>query len=162
MSRLELLRAEIEFLERMHALGGKVGAQDEAEAANSRTGLAIGDSFDALWDRYNKLPELAPPAGTADKGTLSQRRSLLKRAFLLYTPQTAMGWVFHTLFYMFVILFAFVLSGAVALAAGGYWVGAAQVMGFYGIPFGIALFIFQRRARQDATRSAPQPEVPNP
>jgi hypothetical protein len=46
MTRLNQLQAELEFLERLHALEGKVSAQDET--AKPPTHLAIGDSLERV------------------------------------------------------------------------------------------------------------------
>ena len=88
MTRLNQLRAELEFLERLHALEGKVGAQNEA--AKPRNDLAIGDSLNRLWDQYNKLSALAPSTVVGDKQPSSQL-PFLRRTFLLYTPHTTSG-----------------------------------------------------------------------
>ena len=157
-TRLNQLQAELEFLERLHALEGKVGAQDETAAP--RTGLAIGDSLSNLWDQYNKLSELASSAVGGDKAPSSQR-SLLRRAFLLYTPHATSGWVWHTLFY----ILSFTCVGW--LIAGVYYaivlgkpsqIGAGAAAALF---FGIPLLIIQRLARRNAVRSAAQSEVPN-
>jgi hypothetical protein len=159
MTRLNQLQAELEFLERLHALEGKVGAQDET--AKPPTHLAIGDSLSKLWDQYNKLSELTPSTVVGDKDPTSQQRPLLRRAFLLYTPHTTSGWILHTLFYMLAILLGFVLFDGVVLATQGFLGGSVTFILFYGIPLGIALFFIQRGARRNAVRSAAQPEVPN-
>jgi len=155
MTRLNQLRAELEFLERLHALEGKVGAQDEA--AKSRNDLAIGDSLSNLWDQYNKLSALAPSTVVGDKQPSSQL-PFLRRTFLLYTPHTTSGWILHTLFYMFGIFFVFVVFITVALAVE---VGMGAFLTstiIYVIPVGFVLLICQRRARRNATHIAAQPE----
>jgi hypothetical protein len=129
-------------------------------ATKPRNDLAIGDSLNNLWDQYKKLSELAPSTVFGDKKPSSQR-SLLRRAFLLYTPHTTSGWILHTLFYMLAIIFGFLLLIGVGLAMGGFWDPALGIMAVYGPPLGIALFILQRRARGNAARAVTQPEVPN-
>ena len=155
MTRLNQLQAELEFLERLHALEGKVGAQDEA--AKPRNDLAIGDSLSNLWDQYNKLSALAPSTVVGDNEPSSQR-SFLRRTFLLYTPHTTSGWISHTLFYFFAILLMFVFIAAVAFAVQGIWAGFGAFIGFYGIPLGFLVLIAQRRARRNAAHKATQSE----
>ena len=160
MTRLNQLQAELEFLERLHALDGKVGAQDET--AKLPTHLAIGDSLSNLWDRYNKLSELAPSAVAGNEQAPSQQLSFLRRAFLLYNPHTVLGWILHTLFYTGAILFVwFLFAGIVLVLTPGIGMQGLLGAGIIALPLGIALFIIQRRARRNAVRSAAQPEVPN-
>jgi hypothetical protein len=160
MTRLNQLQAELDFLERLHALEGKVGAQDET--AEPRTDLAIGDSLSNLWDQYNMLSELAPSAVAGDEQTPSQQLSFLRRAFLLYNPHTVVGWILHTLFYTGGILFVwFLFAGFILVTAPGIGMRGLLEAGIFALPLGIALFIIQRRARRNAVRSAAQPEVPN-
>ena len=159
MTRLDHLRAELELLERLHTLKGKISATDEA--AKSRTDLAISDALSNLWDQYNKLSELEPSTVVGGKEPSSQQLSFLRRTFLLYRPNTTSGWISHTLFYMFAILFVFMVILAVALVVEVGMSAFLTVLFIYVIPVGFVLLIAQRRARRNAARPEAQPEEPN-
>jgi hypothetical protein len=157
--RLNQLQAELELLERLHALQGKVGAP--GEAANPQTNLVISDSLRKVLDQYNKLSEIAPSAVGGRKQPSARQLSFLRRAFLLYSPQTTSGWVLHTLFYSFALVYvsAAMISASAALqyhefAMFGGWVIIA-------IPLAIPLLIIQRLARRNAVRKVAQSEEPN-
>jgi hypothetical protein len=70
--RLNQLQAELELLERLHALQGKVGAP--GEAATPPTNLVISDSLRKVLDQYNKLSEIAPSAVGGRKQPSACRR----------------------------------------------------------------------------------------
>ena len=157
--RLNQLQAELELLERLHALQGKVGAP--GEAANPQTNLVISDSLRKVLDQYNKLSEIAPSAAGGRKQPSARQLSFLRRAFLLYSPQTTSGWVLHTLFYSFALVYvsATMISALAAFqyhefAMFGGWVIIA-------IPLAIPLLIIQRLARRNAVRKIAQSEEPN-
>jgi hypothetical protein len=159
MTRLNHLRAELELLERLHTLQGKVSATDEA--AKPRTNLAISDALSNLWDQYNKLSEIAPSAVVGGKEPSSQQLSFLRRMFLLYTPHTSSGWILHTLFYMFAIFFVLVVFLTVGLAVEVGMGAFLTSMIVYVIPASFLLLITQRRARRNAAHNAAQPEEPD-
>jgi len=159
MTRLNHLRAELELLERLHTLQGKIPAEDKA--AEPRTNLAISDALSNLWDQYNKLSEIAPSTVVGGKEPSAQQLSFLRRTFLLYTPHTTSGWILHTLFYMFAIFFVFVVFITVALAVEVGMGGFLTSMIIYVIPVGFLLFITQRRARRNAAQIAAQSEDPD-
>jgi hypothetical protein len=153
--RLNQLQAELELLERLHALQGKVGAP--GEAANPQTNLEINDSLRKLLDQYNKLSEIAPSAVGGRKQPSARQLSFLRRAFLLYRPHTISGWILHTLFYIFAIIIASTFLTIVAAPLTfnidphhrlEYLPGWA----FYAIPGGIVLLIIQRRAQRNAAQ----------
>jgi hypothetical protein len=151
------LRAELELLERLHTLQGKVTAGDEA--AEPQTNLVVSDALSNLWDQYNKLSALAPSPVVGGKEEPSSRQlSFLRRTFLLYTPHTTSGWISHTLFYMFAIFFVFVVFITVALAVEVGMGAFLTSMIIYVVPVGFVLLISQRRARRNAARIAAQPE----
>src|SRR5215204_4388954 len=102
MTRLNHLRAELELLERLHTLEGKVSATDEA--AKPRTSLVISDALSNLWDQYNQLSEIAPSTVVGGKEPSPRQLSFLRRVFLLYNPRTTLGWILHTLFYTCAII----------------------------------------------------------
>src|SRR5215204_1531552 len=139
MTRLNQLRAELELLERLHTLEGKVSAQDEA--AKPRTNLVISEALSKLLDQYNKLSEIAPSTVAAGKEHSSRQLSFLRSAFLLYNPHTTSGWILHTLFYMCAIISVwFVFIGLIYLSASGGMVGLLGAV-LFDIPLGIALLI---------------------
>src|SRR5215204_3725454 len=123
MTRLNQLRAELELLERLHTLEGKVSAQDEA--AKPRTNLVISEALSKLLDQYNKLSEIAPSTVVGGKEHSSRQLSFLRRAFLLYNPHTTSGWILHTLFYMCAIIFVLwtLLDLSTSILLGGPYGG---------------------------------------
>ena len=153
MTRLNQLRAELELLERLHTLEGKISAGDEA--AKPQTNLVISDSLTKLLDQYNKLSEIAPSGVVGAKAPSPRQLSFLRRAFLLYNPRTPSGWVWHTLFYMVAIIF--VTLFLLTLIAFSKPIQGLVVAVIFDIPFGIALLIIQRFAE----RNAAQLEEPN-
>jgi hypothetical protein len=160
MTRLNHLRAELELLERIHTLQGQVGARDEA--AKPQTKLVVSDRLSNLLDQYKKLSEIAPSTIVGGKQPSPQQLSFFRRAFLLYNPRTTSGWILHTLFYMFSIIFWFMFL--VGVFAIGWEFGIDDFFLFAGvflIPIGIALLIIQRFARRNAARNATQLEEPN-
>src|SRR5215211_5140234 len=58
MTRLNQLRAELELLEHLHTLQGKVGTTDEA--AKPQTNQVISDTLSKILEQYNNLSEIAP------------------------------------------------------------------------------------------------------
>jgi hypothetical protein len=160
MSRLNQLQAELELLEHLHTLQGKVGTTDEV--AKPQTNQVISDTLSKILEQYNNLSEIAPSRVVGGKPPSRRQLSFFRRAFLLYNPHTISGWILHTLFYMIATIFVFyfisqlfgffypVSIGTKLLYLGGYVVG-----------FGIPLLILQRLARRNAARNAAQLEEPN-
>ncbi len=146
--RLNQLQAELELLERLHALQGKVGAP--GESTKPQTNLVISDSLGKLLDQYNKLSEIAPSAIGGRKQPSARQLSFLRRAFLLYSPQTTSGWVLHTLFYVW----GFVFVGATLMLPIIFGDLVSIVVGFIfeAAIFGIPLLIIQRFARRNAVQ----------
>jgi hypothetical protein len=159
MTRLNHLRAELELLERLHTLQGKVSATDEA--AKPQTNLVISAALSTIWDQYNKLSEIAPSPVVGGKQPSAQQISFLRRTFLLYTPHTTSGWIWHTLFYMLAIIFGFMVFFAVAIGVEAGMGAFFTFMFVYGTPVGIALLIIQRRARRTAAHNAAQSKEPD-
>ena len=156
MYRLNQLQAELELLERLHALQGKVSATDEA--AKPRTNLVINDALGKLLAQYNKLSEIAPSAAVGGKQPPARQLSFLRRAFLLYNPQTISGWVLHTLFYVWG--FAFV---GMTLMLPFIFADLRSIVSVFIVTvviFGVPLLIIQRSARRNAARNAAQLEEP--
>jgi hypothetical protein len=116
MTRLSHLRAELELLERLNTLQGEVSAGDEA--AKRELDLTINNALGYVLGQYNALSELAPskiapsstksaPSTVGDGETVGdseqpspRQLSFLRRALLLYDPDTALGWILHTVFYV--------------------------------------------------------------
>jgi len=154
--RLNQLQAELELLERLHALQGKVSATDEA--AKPRTNLVINDALGKLLAQYNKLSKIAPSAAVGGKQPPARQLSFLRRAFLLYNPQTISGWVLHTLFYVWG--FAFV---GMTLMLPIIFADLRSIVSVFIVTvviFGVPLLIIQRFARRNAARNAAQLEEP--
>jgi hypothetical protein len=156
--RLNQLQAELELLERLHALQAEVGASDEA--TKPEADLVISDSVRKLLEQYNELSELTPSAA-GSKQPPPEQHSFLRRAFLMYNPHTTSGWLWHTLFYIFASILVFLLFGEVSVLFGVGWTDFLLGMLIFVLPVSIALLIFQRLARHHAVRSATQLEEPN-
>jgi hypothetical protein len=105
MSRLNQLQAELELLEHLHTLQGKVGTTDEA--AKPQTNQVISDTLSKILEQYNNLSEIAPSRVVGGKPPSRRQLSFFRRAFLLYNPHTIFGWTLHTLFYMIATIFVF-------------------------------------------------------
>jgi hypothetical protein len=168
MTRLSHLRAELELLERLKTLQGEVSAGDEA--ANRELDRTINNSLSYVMGQYNALSEIAPskiapsstksvPSTVGDGEQPSPRqlsflRSFLRRALLLYDPNTALGWILHTVFY--IVAFIFVTWSLMAIAFGsGTFSTQFGTWAFLATPIGIVLLIVRHFARRHA---APQLE----
>ena len=157
--RLNQLQAELELLERLHALQAEVSAPDEA--TKPQTDLVISDSVRKLLEQYNELSEITPSAAAGSKQPSPEQHSFLRRAFLMYNPHTTSGWLWHTLFYIFASILVFLLFGEVSVLFGVGWTSFLLGMLIFVLPVSIALLIFQRQARHHAVRSATRLEEPN-
>ncbi len=153
-TRINNLRAELEFLVQLNELHEKVGATDET--AKSQTNLVISDSLDKLLNQYNRLSHLPPSAAAGGEQSSPRQLSFFRRAFLLYVPQTSSGWVLHTLFY--VVAFYIVSLSLIAILF--FDLGDILETGLFVIPLSVALLILQRFARRNATHNATQFEAP--
>jgi hypothetical protein len=159
MTRLNHLRAELELLEHMHTLQGKVGAPDEV--AKSQTNDVISDSLSRVLEQYNNLAEIAPSTVVGGKPSSPRELSFLRRVFLLYNPRTLLGWIFHTLFYISTMIFG--LDGLLDLSilfqrgVGEFLSEVASNV----LVFGLLSLIFQRLARRNASRNVARLEEPN-
>jgi hypothetical protein len=148
MTRLKHLLAELELLERLHTLQGKVAATDEA--AKARTDLVISDELSNLVNRYVQLSEITP-------SSTSGELSILRRALLMYKAETTSGQILHTLFHMLaslVIIVPYLLLPSIV--SGAFGVDDILLLTFlFFIPSGIVLLIIHRLARRhDASHPA--------
>jgi hypothetical protein len=159
MTRLNHLRAELELLEHMHTLQGKVGAPDEV--AKSQTNDVISDSLSRVLEQYNNLAEIAPSTVFGGKPSSPRELSFLRRVFLLYNPRSLLGWIFHTLFYMSTMIFGLdLLLDLPLLFQRGIEEFLSEVASNVFV-FGLLSLIFQRLARRNASRNGAQLEEPN-
>ena len=148
VTRINTLRAELEFLVQLNALQEKVGATDET--AKSQTNRVISDSLGKLLDQYNKLSHIPSAAAAGGEQSSPRQLSFFRRAFLLYEPQTNSGWVLHTLFYVF----AFYVVSLSLIAILFFDLVNILEAGLFVIPLGVALLILQRFARRNADRKS--------
>src|SRR5215212_4409792 len=145
-SRLNTLLAELEFLERASALQEKDRAGDEPGQLQGT--LRVENAIRDLLDRYNELPKTvpsvtAPSTGGAEQPSVEEL-SFFKRMLLLYTPDTKLGWVWHSLFYVFLLAtLAFVVPDLLRLQFSGLFGGFV----LYFAP----MLLFQRLARREVT-----------
>jgi hypothetical protein len=159
MTRLNHLRAELELLEHMHTLQGKVDAPDDV--AKPQTNAVISDSLSRVLEQYNNLAEIAPSTVVGGKPPSPRELSFLRRVFLLYNPRTLLGWIFHTLFYISTMIFG--LDGLLDLSilfqrgVGEFLSEVASNV----LVFGLLSLIFQRLARRNASRNVARLEEPN-
>jgi len=153
MTRLKHLLAEVELLERLHALQGKVAATDET--AKARTDLVISDELSKLVNRYVQLSEITP---SATSGELS----ILRRALLMYKADTTSGQILHTLFHVLaslVIIVPYLLLPSII--SGAFGVDDILLLTFlFLIPSGIVLLIIHRVARRHDARPPARLEKP--
>jgi hypothetical protein len=160
MTRLTHLRAELELLERLNTLEGQVSAGDEA--AKRELDLTINNALSYVMGQYNALSEIAPskiaPSTKSAPSTVvggkqpsPRQLSFLRRALLLYDPNTALGWVLHTVFYVlsFFVVGFFLFGVAVPPYHVDYFLGWLVIS----TPIGIALVIIQRLARRHTAHS---------
>jgi hypothetical protein len=139
-ARLNNLRSELEFLERLNTLHAQIGASNED--AQRQVNSVISSAVSKLLDQYSALSEPARP-GAAGEQPFEEKPSFVKRMFLLYTPHTSAGWFFHTVFY--VVGFIFLAMFLIELAIPDGRVKAALAVGIF---FGIPLVLLQRLARR--------------
>jgi hypothetical protein len=163
MTRLNHLRAELELLERLDALQGRVSSGDEA--AVGELNLTINKALSKLMGQYDILSEITPSAAVTRKKPSAPQLSFFKRALLLYSPHTISGWMLHTLFYILIIIFVnfyfLAVIGQLLTQGLSGVVDTSITMLFLGLPVGIVLLILQRLARRNALRHAGQLEELN-
>jgi hypothetical protein len=151
MARLNQLRAELELLERLHTLQGEVTTTDEA--AKPQTNVVIRDSLSKVLEQYNQLSEIPISAVAGGKPPSTQQLSFLRRAFLLYNPHMASGWIMHTLFYMIAFVLVFVSIGEIFVGILNGDTGAGlQYAALAVVVLGIPMLIIQRLARRNAAQ----------
>jgi hypothetical protein len=155
LTRLNHLRAELELLERLSTLQGRVSVGDEA--AKHQIDVTIDNALGNVMGQYNRLSEIAPskvaPATVGGaKQPAPRQLSFLRRALLLYDPNTALGWLLHTVFYVVGIIFLVFLP---LLFLPPYDPIGLLFSAFFATPFLAVLLIIQRLARR---RAAPQLE----
>jgi hypothetical protein len=167
MTRLSHLRAELELLERLNTLQGAVSAGDEA--AKRKLDLTISNALSYVMGQYNALAEIAPSKiassstesapSTAGGGEQPPPRQLsfLRRMLLLYDPDTALGWILHTVFYIvafFFVAWELMLIGFGGPGEEGFFVATVGSA----ILFGIVLLPIRLLARRARRHAAPQLE----
>jgi len=150
-TRLNHLRAELEFLERLNTLHAQFGAGDED--AQRRVNTRISSAVSNLLDQYSTLVETERTAVVGRKPPYHPKPSFFRRAFLLYSPNTAVGWVLHTFFYMFGLVFVtWSLFALVGGSSGGYDALDLAVWALLATPLIIVLLIVRRLARRNAAQ----------
>ena len=149
--RLNHLRAELEFLERLHTLHAQLGAANED--AQGQIKSMVSSSVIKLLNQYSTLPETARPAVAGGKPPSRQELSLLRRMFLLYSPNTVSGWILHTLFYVVgLILVTACLSFLFLTAIGDYASGDIAILVISLVIYGLPLLLIHRLARRNAAK----------
>lgn len=88
-ARLNRLRAELEFLERLNTLYAQLGASNEG--AQREVNSVISSAVSNLLDQYRTLPEPAYPATASGKQSPQEELSFVRRMFLVYRPDTVAG-----------------------------------------------------------------------
>jgi hypothetical protein len=170
--RLDNLRAELEFLERLSAFQGKIG--DGENPIQSETKLRVENAVSDLLDQYSALPKDIPSAPAVPSRPSTEQpsterpsaerpppppveqHSLFRRVFLLYQPETPLGWVWHTLFYILMSIFLTLLISDFFNPTYDPETGANEFWYLlFGLAFleGIPLLVLQRLARYEARKS---------
>jgi hypothetical protein len=154
MTRLSHLRAELELLERLNTLQGAVSAGDEA--AKRKLDLTISNALSYVLGQYNALAEIAPSkiapsTVVAGKQRSPREISFLRRAFLLYDPDSALGWILHTFFYVVGII-SLMLLLITWSPPFDPWAAAGGVM--LATPLVILLLIVRYLARRHLRRTS--------
>jgi len=159
-ARLNNLRSELEFLERLNTLHVQIGASNED--AQRQVSSVISSAVSKLLDQYNTLPEPARP-GAAGEQSFQEKLSFVRRMFLLYTPHTVAGWTLHTVFYAGSLFFVTMCIASVAdrydPASGADML--APLLAVWVVILGIPLVILQRLARRQDRRDTARLEEPD-
>lgn len=160
-TRLNNLRTELEFLERLSTVLEETATEDDS--AKLQTKLRVQNAVSHLLDQYNALPKAVPFGGDV-KRSITQR-PLFSRILLLYQPKSALGWWLHTLFYVILLMFAtlFILvSGHYSQGFAGFDLRVALwtvvELAPLWIMFSLTLLILQRLARRAELRDAVRSE----
>jgi hypothetical protein len=166
-TRLNNLRTELEFLERLSALQEKLGAAGDDDTPQPLMQSRIRAAVSSLLERYDALPESVPSLAGAKPfpRRFPKRLPLLRRAFLLYKPETPLGWLLHTLFYTLTIVLITLLIGIFSTPPPepdpeNFRASVSVfLIGFLGIP----ILVIRRAARYTERRQeAPKSEAPAP
>jgi hypothetical protein len=164
ITRLNNLRTELEFLERLGALQEKIGAGNDT--AQQQMQSKIRTAVSSLLERYDALPEHVPTLVGAKPSyqRSPQQLSLLRRVFLLYKPETLLGWLLHTFFYIltFILIAELYVAifNAVSFPEGDIRMEIAVAVVFL-IFLGGPILIIHRVARYIALRQeAPKSGAP--
>jgi|GEM_PF-2364423 len=133
-TRLKTLRAELDFLEQWQSLRATV-APGAGNPPQFEGGDSVQAELDGLLQEYRDLAHLRRSGSEASDPS----GSFIRRLFLLYRPATAIGWLWHTLFYG--LLIAALAFLAVGFLHDGFSVDFAT--GFAGsvVIFGPPLFV---------------------
>jgi len=97
---IDLAQRRVAFLSAWFQARQQFASEQTVAEIKEKIALEL-DGIKSFVDDELALPQMAPVVKTA-------RRNFFQRMFLLYQPQSAGGWIYHTLFYMFssfVILF---------------------------------------------------------
>jgi hypothetical protein len=149
MTRLNRLRAELEFLERLNTLHTEFVARDKD--AQNQVNTRISSAVSNLLDEYSTLIETDCPAVVGSKPPSQQKPAVFRRLFLLYSPSTTPGWVLHTVFYMVGLVFVtWTLFFLVGGSAGGFDSADVTVYAVIGTPLVIVLLVIRGLARRNA------------
>lgn len=150
------LRAELEFLERLGTLHEQVVTREDP--ARLQTKARIGEAANNLLDEYKALPRATGPSlegARRSSEQTSKQFSIFRRMFLIYAPETLVGWVLHTLFYVLaLILISLTLLGTVGTEQGLAG-GLLTSLAVWGVIVGIPLLIVQRLARRYGDQPKP-------
>lgn len=101
--KLSSLASELEFLEKWSALYDRHQQVDEA-ARSASTAANVASKLEDVYSRYL----LITLHGHKEIPTPATNLSFLRRAFLLFKPTSAKGWLYHTIFYYFAIFMPWV------------------------------------------------------
>lgn len=133
-TRLKNLRSELEFLEQWQSLRATV-APGAGNPPQAEGGESVQAELDGLLQEFHDLVHLrrSGPKASDPSG------SFIRRLFLLYRPRTALGWLWHTLFYgVLIAALAFLTVGFLQDGFSGEF-----ATGFTGsvVVFGLPLFV---------------------
>ena len=80
-----------------------------------------------------------------DEFVTFEERNVLQRLFLLYTPRSVTGWVFHIIFYMFLGILTAILISGLGLGFGPQGWSIAQLIGAWIVfsPLVVLVFLFR-------------------
>jgi hypothetical protein len=161
ITRLNNLRTELEFLERLSTLQEKIGAGDD-DTAQPQLQSKIRTGVSSLLERYDALPEPVPTlAGAKPPSQRSpQQLSLIRRALLLYTPETLLGWLLHTFFYILTFILIAELYIAIFDRPEAEYLATVALSVVFIVFLGVPILIIHRVARYIALRQeAPKSEA---